>query len=73
MSNHTANYDCVCCDCSEPIAKGDDIWFCDDGKLCEGCADAREVVCPECGAQKNPDYETCYSCKISAEEAEEND
>lgn len=72
MSNHVARYDCECCDCGETIAQGDDIWFCDDGKLCEACADSREIACPECGGQKSPQFETCYACKISAEEAEEN-
>lgn len=63
MSNHTANFACDCCDCGERIDKGDDIWFCDEGKLCEGCADEREIICPDCGGHKKPDYETCYGCK----------
>ena len=57
----SAFFDTECCDCGETIFKGDDIYFCDDGKLCESCADDREMIC-DCGEQKKPDYDSCYSC-----------
>lgn len=62
MSEHTAFYDTECEVCGSPILEGDGIWFSDDGKLCEDCADEQEVRCPECGGQKKPDYDMCYEC-----------
>lgn len=51
--------ECEGCDCS--IEEGEHIYFTDDGKLCEDCANDADYVC-ECGQFKKPDFKQCYDC-----------
>lgn len=63
MAQYKAYWCAECCGCAEHIIEGDPIYFCDEGKLCETCADDSDLVCPVCGGQKQDQYDTCYDCK----------
>lgn len=52
----------ICEGCGEEIEEGDDVFFHEDEKLCEQCAEQLDIVC-DCGQYKKPEYETCYECK----------
>ncbi len=63
MPNPTeALYNSKCDVCGDFINKGDNIYFHEDNKFCEGCADANDIVC-NCGNYKKSQYKTCWYCK----------
>lgn len=62
MSQRTAYRDTECCDCGDTINAGEPVYFSDDGKLCEDCAEEHGIRCPVCGGQKRSEYETCFGC-----------
>jgi hypothetical protein len=50
-----------CAECAEHIPEGDDVYFTDEGKLCESCAEENGWLC-DCGGFKKQEYDTCYEC-----------
>jgi len=63
MSNNPCRaFKGVKCDsCGEQLEEGEDLFYTDSGKLCLGCAEAEDYVCP-CGQYKKPDFDECYEC-----------
>lgn len=52
-----------CEECGDTIQVGDPIYFLDDIKICENCAEDASIVCPECGGQRKPEFPKCYECQ----------
>lgn len=56
-----ADWGADCEGCDEFIATGEKMFFTDDGKLCENCANEADYVC-DCGRFKKSDFKQCYDC-----------
>jgi hypothetical protein len=62
MPNPMPAYPNVRCNgCDIIIPEGENVYFTDNGRLCESCAGETGFVC-ECGNFKKDDYELCYDC-----------
>ncbi len=63
MPNPTESlYNSKCDVCDDFISKGEYIYFHENNKFCEECAENNNIVC-DCGNYKKPIYKTCYTCK----------
>jgi len=69
MPNPAPAYRNTTCDgCGDEIGEGIDVFFCEGDKLCSGCAEADGYQC-ECGNFKKSEYDVCYECHESMEDA----
>lgn len=59
-----AKYPTICGDCGEKIEPGDDIFFIDNSKTCELCAENSGNVC-DCGQFKKEEFNQCFDCSQS--------
>ena len=64
MANPLPAYKDVYCDgCNDCIEEGEDVYFHEGDRFCEGCANEQNIKC-ECGNYKKQEYAACYSCKF---------
>jgi hypothetical protein len=63
MSNpFYAHFNSRCQCCGDDVLEGEECFAYEDEFICKECAEEANIVCPECGNFKKPDYDTCYEC-----------
>ena len=65
-----ASFDSDCPECGRTIFEGDKTFAHDGGFVCEQCAEDLDIICPECGRYKKPEYDTCFKCSEGGDELE---
>ena len=57
-----ATFASECTQCGRDIMEGDTTFAHEDEFICEQCAEDAEIVCPECGKYKKPQFDACFEC-----------
>lgn len=53
--------------CDTPVQEGDLMFAHAGGFVCEECAYSLDIICPECGSYKKPEFALCFNCKDDEE------